>query len=359
MSFYTNLGIAQAAARGEKAAIGSIEKALKGLHDPANREAVAKANADMVAKAVTPGISHVDATIANMSVQYRNEEYIGLRLMPVITQENKSGTYFVYDKRARLAYPDDAIGPRGSLNEIVESRAPKTFRVNAYGYKEFVDQSEMSNADKPLNDMLDATVGLLEALAFREEKRIATILTAAASYSGNTAALGSGVRWDVAGGNPIADILNARNALWSGRGPGKVVAFMSLAVWTAIQQNAKMQDTFKYTRDGLLQPAQWANYFGIDELLIGGARQDNANEGQSASYGRIWGDVFGLVRVATAPSVRNASFGNTMRFGGIDTAQVFDAITGAKGGWLAKATVEEDHVIVAPDTGYLLTTVIG
>jgi hypothetical protein len=359
MSFYTNLDVAQRAARGEKQSISSIERALNGLHDPANKELVAKANADLVAKAITPGISHVDATIANMSVQYRNEEYIGLRLMPVIPVANKSGTYFVYDKRARMAYPDDAIGARGSLNEIVESRNPATFRTSGYGYKEFLDQSELSNADAPLNDMLDATVGLLEALAFREEKRIASILTTASTFGANTAALASGARWDVAGGNPINDILNARNSIWNGRGPGKVVAFMSLSVWTAMQQNAKLQETFKYTRDGLLQPTQWATYFGIDELLIGGARQDTANEGQAASYGRIWSDVFGIVRVATAQSVRNASFGNTLRFGGIDTAQVFDAITGAKGGWVAKASVEESHVVVAPDTGFLLTTVIG
>lgn len=120
-----------------------------------------------------------------------------------------------------------------------------------------------------------------------------------------------------------------------------------------------MQDLFKYTKDGLLQPEQWANYFGIDELLIGEARRDTANEGQSAAYGRMWGDVFGLVRVATTPTIRNAAFGYTFRFGAVDTAQIFDPMIGAKGGWWAKAAVEETHKIVAPDTGYLITTIIG
>jgi len=359
MSFYTNLDVAQKRAAGEAVNINSVAKALTGIRDPQNKAEVEKANAAIRAKALTPGISHSDSTIANMSVQYGNSEYIGIRLMPVIPQQHKSGSFFTYDKRAQLAYPDDALGVRGSPNEITRTRGTGSFTTLGYGYKDFVDNGELQNADAPLDDLADATSGLLEALAFREEMRIAAILTTAANYSGNTTALGAAVRWDDAGSTPVADIAAARNALWTGRGPGKVVAFTSLAVWTAMQSNAQMQDMFKYTKDGLLQPQQWANYFGIDELLIGAARKDTANEGQTASYSRIWGDVFGLVRVATTPSVRNASFGYTFRFGGIDTAQVFDPMIGTKGGYWAKASVDEVHKIVAPDTSFLLTTVIG
>lgn len=359
MSFYTNLGVAQASAEGTLVRSNSLTKLLKGLRDPANKKEVDEARSALRQKALTPGVSHVDASISTMSVQYKNEEYIGERLMPVIPAENKSGTYFTYDKRAQLAYPDDALGVRGSPNEVTRARGTDTFKTNGYGYKDYVDESEADNADAPLDDLADATGGLVEAMQFRRELRVSSILTASASYGGNTAALASGARWDVAGGNPVGDILAARNALWTGRGSSKVVAFMSLAVWTAMQQNAKLQETFKYTRDGLLQPQQWAGYFGVDELLIGAARKDNANEGQSASYGRVWGDVFGLVRVATTPSKRNASFGATFRFGDLQTAQWFDPQLGTRGGWWAKAAVDEVHKIIAPDTGFLYTTVIG
>lgn len=361
MAFYTNLYEVVRRVSGEPTeATNSVAKALNGIRSPANAALVERANAELRAKALTPGVSHNDATIASMSVQYRNEDYIGLRLMPVIPQMHKSGTYFTYDKRAQLAYPDDALGVRGSPNEITRSRGTGSFTTAPYGYKDFVDNSELQNADAPLDDLADATGGLLEALAFREELRIATIMTTAGNYAGNTTALGSTVRWDDTGSNPIGDIQAARNALWTGRGPGKVVAFTSLDVWTAMQSNAQLQSLFQYTKDGLLKPEQWANYFGIDELLIGAARKDTANEGQTASYSRVWGtDVFGLVRVATTPSIRNASFGFTFRFGGIDTAQVFDPMIGAKGGYWAKASVEETHKVVAGDTGYLITTVRG
>lgn len=359
MAFYTNLYDVLARKAGEQTPENSVAKALKGIRASHGTPEYRAANEAIKAKALTPGISHQDSTIQSMSVQYSNGTYIGTRLMPILTVGHKSDKFFTYDKRAQLAYPDDALGVRGSPNEITRSRGQDSFTTVGYGYKDFVDNSELQNADMPLDDLADATSGLLEALAFREEKRIAAIMTTSGNYAGNTVALGSSVRWDDAGSTPVKDIQDARNALWTGRGPGKVVAFTSLAVWTAMQSNAQLQSMFQYTKDGLLKPDQWANYFGIDELLIGEAREDTANEGQTASYSRMWGDVFGLVRVATTPSIRNASFGFTFRFGGIDTAQVFDPMIGTKGGYWCKASVDEVHKIVAPETSYLITTVIG
>lgn len=372
MGFFTNLYEVQARANGESIVETAITRTLRMLRDKkrlaestrsderAKGEAWLRANRDLVQRAtLTPGLSHQDSTIQTMSVQYGNPAYIGERLMPVITAAHKSDKFFVYDKRSQLAYPDDALGVRGSPNEITLARTQDSFTTNGYGYKDFVDNSELQNADTPLNDLADATAALLEALAFRREKRISTILTTSGNYGGNTTALGSTVRWDDAGSNPIGDIMNARNNLWMGRGASKVVAFTSLAVWNALQTNAQMQAMFQYTKGGILQPEQWANYFGIDELLIGEARQDTANEGQTASYSRMWGDVFGLIRVATTPTVRNAAFGFTFRFGEVHTAQVFDPLIGTKGGYWAKAAVDETHKIVAADTGFLITTPIG
>ena len=358
MGFQTNLYSVIAKANGE-AEENIVKKTLRAMRDKKNADAMKQANADLMRRALTPGVSHVDTTIQNMSVAYKNDDYIGERLMPVVPVPHKSDFFFTFDQRSSLGFPDDALGVRGSPNEITRARDRASFTTHGYGHKDFVDNSELQNADAPLDDLADATGGILDALTFRRELRIATILTTAANYGGNTTALGSSVRWDDADSKPISDIQSARAAMWTGGGPGKVVAFTSLAVWTAMQNHAQFQEVFKYTAGGILNPAQWANMFGIDELLIGAARKDTANEGQAASYTRIWGDVFGLVRVSTSPSRRNASFGYTFRFGQVDSTQVFDPMVGTKGGWWVKAAVDETHKVVAPLTGFLLTSVIG
>ncbi len=120
-----------------------------------------------------------------------------------------------------------------------------------------------------------------------------------------------------------------------------------------------MLDLFKYSKDGLLAPQDIMRYFKIDEVLVGEARYDSANEGTTASYSRIWGKQLGIVRVAASPGIRNASFGYTFRHGAKKTTQWFDPAVGIEGGYFNKVGLAEDHKIVAADTGYLYTTVIS
>jgi hypothetical protein len=366
MGFYTNLTIERGAdgravyAR-KKAVRTTIDVVSEYIHspDPEIKALVTQANAAFVQKAVT-GTTHVDQTIQNMTVAYRNEDFIAARLMPIIPVTLRSGIYFKYDRRSQLSAPDDAIGARASANEVTRNRLTDNYSVKDYALKDFVDVAQIQNESAPLNDMADATSSVVDLMELKREQRVANILGVAATYGANTTALGSGVRWDVTGGNPIKNFLDARAGLWSGQGNGRWVAFTTLNVWNALVQNAKMQETFKYSRDGLLRPEQFGSYFGFDELLIAASWQDTANEGQTEADSRIWPDVFGLIRVANAPSVRNASFGYTFQVDGQRNArQWFENGVGTKGGWWAQVSSSEDHKIVAADTGYLYTTPIG
>ncbi|MEJ7728209.1 MAG: hypothetical protein WKG00_03255 [Polyangiaceae bacterium] len=310
-------------------------------------------------KAINPASVHQNGTLSTMSVQYANDEYIGERLMPVVQADKLSGTYYVYPKRDRLGYPDDLLGPRGSANEIEESRTPDTFACKSYGLKNYVDQETIANQDAPLNEMLDMVEGVAEGIAYKREKRHAAILTNPSNF-GSSLAVAAGDRWDVSGGGKIiTHIQNAAASLWTGRGPGKKVGYTSLDVWNVIANNPAVKSLFQYTKDGLATPTQVARYFGLDEILVGEARDDSANSGQTAAYGRLWSNVFGVIRVATRATIRNASFGYTFRNGPVRTDQWFDLSLGRMGGYYGRVTTSEDYKIVAPDAGHLLTTIIG
>ena len=331
--------------------------------DPAIRGAAKAANDAMRAKFLTPGNVHVDSALTNVSIQYANEEYIGTQLMPVVTVPKLSDVYFIYDKRNRLAYPDDYMGARSSANELTESRSQGNYSCRPYGFKNYVDALTLANQDAPLNEMVDLTAAVMEAIAFREELRIATVLTTSSNFaSGNTAAIAAGSRWDTAGGgNPIKDIQAAIAGLWNGRGPSKKIGYCDLDTWNVLARHPQILDLFKYngSSPGLATPTMLASWFDLDELLVAKARKDTANEAQTASYGRIWGNCFGVLRVATSASLRNAAFGYTLRFGPISTTQWFDQSLGTDGGYYSRVAVKEDHKVVANDTGYLITTPIG
>lgn len=311
-------------------------------------------------KDLKPSDVHQASVLNSMSVQYANDDYIGLRLMPAVMTGNRSGIFYKYTKRDRFAYPDDTMATRSDANEVSEGRSTGTYSLTGRALKEFIDQTTINNQDAPLNELADAQNNVMEGLTFKQEVRIASAATTAGNYAGNTVAIGASDRWDTAtGGDPINDINTALAATWMGRGPGRKVAFTSLTVWNVLKVHPRLLDLIRGNRDGMLSREMFAQWFEIDELLVGRARKDTANEGQTASYSRIWPDSFGIVRVATAPSLRNASFG----FSVMEKAPVqrlwFDPKSGEEGGWYTQGSLADQQLVVAGDTGYLITTPTG
>jgi hypothetical protein len=330
--------------------------------DPAVQAAVKAANAGLVnCKALSPSAVHNDSTLSNLSIQYKNESLIGLQLMPVVTVSKLSDKYFKYGKRDRLAIPDTAVGSRSVPNEISETRSTDNYSCDGHALTDFVSEDAIKNQDAPLNEMIDLVASINDIMDLAEEKRIADIVTASASYdSANTAALSGSDRWDSStGGNPVEDIATAIDGIWSGMGSTKLVGFCGAEVARVLQRHPMMLDMFKYTKTGLVPLADVANWFGLDAILVGKARLDTANEGQTASYSRLWGKQFGILRVATSPGPRTAAFGYTFRFGTKETTQWYDQKVGVRGGYYAKVGLSEDHKVAANDTGWLYTTVIS
>lgn len=219
----------------------------------------------------------------------------------------------------------------------------------------------VANQDAVFDEMLDLTESVNDALALRREIRIATILTTAANFPGQTATLAGSDQWNSgAGGDPIKNIQTAIASLWSGKGNTDIIGYTSLDVLNALARHPALLDIFKYTESGVLNRQKLASLFGLSDLLVGAARTDSANIGQTASYGRIWGNDFGVIRVARRPGKRSAHFGSTFQLRtDPETFEWFDPKRGKSGAHFVKVGLSDDHKIVAADTGYLFKSVIG
>src|SRR5688572_30697697 len=98
---------------------------LRCLRDPQFR---ADFVADSAQRSVlTPHSVHSDQFLADLSVRYANDNFIGKRLMPEVRVPKLSGKFAIHDKRDRLAGPDDKIGPRGKANEITAGSTEGTY----------------------------------------------------------------------------------------------------------------------------------------------------------------------------------------------------------------------------------------
>lgn len=325
--------------------------------EPATIAARDEANHGLVhLRDLGPDAVHTDLAIQNMSIRYANDEYIGERLLPVATVSQRSNIFYHYDERAQLAFPSDAISARGEANEVVQAVTKDNYYTSPHALQEFIDLDEIGNADAPLDPLYDATILVNEGLAFNRELRIATLLSDPAQFAANTVAIQPGQEWNSAsGGAPTKIIRYARDAVWAGPTPSRLVGYCSVNVFRTLSQHPSIRDLFKYTKDGFATPEMLAKYFMLDELLIGYARKDNANEGQALDAERIWPDVFGIVRVALLPSTRTYCFGTTFRWGAQQSQQWFEQKRGRNGGYYTKVSCSETHKVVAGRAGYLIT----
>ena len=331
--------------------------------DPRVVESVRQANENLARCKSIAGTVHTDSALTNLSVQYRNEGFIGTQLLPIVMVAKASGIYYKYSKRDRLAAPEDSVMQRSMPNEITENRTIGNYNTSGYALMDFVSENTLKNQDAPLDEMVDLIAAVNDAMDLREEKRCATVLTTAANFAGNTTTLSGTSQWsDYTSGvsNPIADIELARDACWSGPGNTKLVGYCGLAVYNILRHHPKVEAAFKHT-DGLkgVNRQQLAEYFELDDILVSKAWEDTANEGQNPSYSRMWGKFFGVVRVAENPGIRSAGFGYTFRHGERKTTEWYDPKPGTEGGYYGKVGVEEGHVVVAPDTGFLIVNAVA
>lgn len=343
--------------------------------DPEIREAIARDQEAMVQKFVSPGDVHSDAFLTNVAVKYANDEYIGMDLCPDVLVPKQTGIIPSWDKRDRLAAPDDALNDYDMANEIHEHRDGTAYICKGRGLSNSVPATTLANQDAPYNELLDLTESVSELMALRREIRCGTLLTTAANYGANTKAIPAADRWDTAGGgDPIKDMQDADAALWTGRGPSDKVMFSSLSVYNVLSRHPDILSLFRYggSAPGLATPDMIARFLSAARFLVGRARHDTANEGKTASYARIWSDVFGLVRVPRGgATLMNAWFAATLRWNmtpappgtnpqmGYITQQWYDQKVGIGGAYWAKVATAEVQQVIASDTGYLYTTPIG
>ena len=325
-------------------------------------EGVNKGFAGMRRREVSPSNVQAETFLSNLSVQYANDDYIGTQLLPFAKVNKLSGKYPIYKEAYRMEGPDDEMNGRSDANEIDDGeRLEGTYDCKGRSLKNTLDWVTMENQDEPFDEMVDLTTALADVVAVKRENRIATVMTTSGNYdSSNVIAVAANDRFNSGGGgDPIAVMQQMNAALWKGRGPARTYFWTSLEVWNVLQRHPQILDLCKHTKEGLAQPGSIASYFGWDGILISGARRRTSKKGQTATYGRMYGNNMGICRVAITPSKRNAVFGHTMSWlGTVRTKVTYKQDMFTDGGYVAKTSHHEDYKVIANKAGVLVTTPI-
>jgi len=310
---------------------------------------------------------HIDRPLSNFAVEYKNGAFIADQVVPVVGVVNKSDKFLTYTQKDRFTLPITIRGPKAEANEIDWTASSSIYTCIDRALREFLPDALVANSDPGVDPRRRTVEMLADLLMLDTERTVAALVTTWANYAGSglRVQLSGGDRWDVAAtSDPLGCIETGRAACFV---PPNV-CIMGPEVWAQLKQHPQILDRVSGGASNA-SPARVtmelvAELFEVDRVLVGRAKYNSANAGQTASFSYCWGKDVVLAYVAPSPSLQDVSAWKTFRWSQMSTGVGYQVRTyrdEAKGGGGEYIEVETSDIsqAVCTDTAYLIDTVIS
>lgn len=300
---------------------------------------------------------HTDAILSNISVMYRNAQFVGLQMLPVVPVKKESDKYYIYNSKAdRFRIPDTLRAPKTESKTVDWKVTTGTYQCEEHALNDLIDDREKANADKPLNLAVDTTEFLTDLILLAQEKRIADYLSSE-TYMTNYTTLSGTDQWsDYSNSDPVGDIETGKETIH-----GKIFQFpntllLGQQVYNKLKHHPDVIDRFKYVKKGIITPDMLADLFEVERVIVGASGYNTAKEGQTASYSYLWGKVAILAYVEKKPGIKKPSLGYTFQSRKFKVRKA--RIETKHSDWIEASHVV-DEKLVSVDCGYLIKAAVA
>ncbi len=250
---------------------------------------------------------HVDQLLSNVSIQYKNNEFIWSKVFPVVNVKKDSDLYRVYD-RSNLKSPETKRAPKAAANEGNFGFSNSSYRLEKHALVEYIGDDEAEQNDQDSLEII-ATEYVTEQIQKRVELMTEALFTSANWSLNVSLAAGASFADNTTTSNPILVFDTASATLIANGAMAPNVGIIPHAKLLNIKNHVSILDRVKYTSADLGESAI-AGLLGIPELLVPKAVKDTAADGVAAAITPIWTKCF-LGYKAASPSNRSVSAGYT------------------------------------------------
>ena len=164
------------------------------------------------------------------------------------------------------------------------------------------------------------------------------------------------------------DVITAQKAVHETTGRHPNVAIVSIDAWRVVRYNPTIVNAVfpGGGGGGMVSQGQFAEFLGVNRVLVGEAVYNSAAKGLTGSYTPVWSNTVTLAHVAERPGLRQPSFmyqfnwtGGKLSNGGPGNFNVFtmeDEKAGRTDIWTGYYA---DEKVVAPELGAVINTHVG
>lgn len=255
---------------------------------------------------------HVDAVLTQMSVAYRNAEYIAPLVVPRVQVTKRSDLYFIYDK-ANLRRQVQVRAPGGAAGRSGYTLSTDNYSVKTYSQEHVVPDEVRSNADNPLDPDRDGVQFATDVLDLEYEMQAADLINTSANWTTNVTLSGTSQWSDYDDSDPLSNVKTAHETILVQTAKRANTMVMGFQTFMALSLHPDLLDRCKYTgtqnAPAMVTAQMMAALFMVDSVQVGTAVQNAADEGQTDSLSFVWGKHAWLGYVAPAPALATPSAG--------------------------------------------------
>jgi hypothetical protein len=287
--------------------------------------------------------------------------------VPVLAREFE---WWLHNPYEELTTASTKIGRKSRLNEVDFGATKKTGGVEDFGLSSPLPYVDTLPGVKPAwyNLRGRKVSGIMKKIELEREKRVADLYFNAATYpSGNKQTLSGTSQFSHADSNPVKLVMDTMNDMIMK--PNTFV--FNETGWTSFRSNPRVTGALISPDNGnspvvnatgkMASIQAVKDLFEIDNIFIGKSRINGSKPGQTASINRLWGNHLAMVYLdpdAFTPDAETITFGLTAQYGDRVAGSTPDPDMGLLGGERIKAGEMIKELIIAPDLGYLFSSVV-
>jgi hypothetical protein len=246
---------------------------------------------------------HVDKILTEVSVQYKNNDYIADSIFPKINVKKLSDKYFVFDREFTIPETTRAIG--GVAREFDFGLSTNGYVLQKHSLKDIVSDDEIDNYDIATLEA-DTTEILTDKIKLRKEKIASDMVNATGTWS---LQVSLAVAWTTNSttSSPFPIINTALAAIPGYGSPKPNFMIMPYKAYLGLKDHVSVLDKIKYTSsDFTVEMLQ--GLFDIEKIVIPMAVYNTAAPGVTESMSYIW-DTFAFIGYkAPRPAPKSVSW---------------------------------------------------
>lgn len=307
---------------------------------------------------------HIDQALTNISVGYKNEEFIADKIFKTVYVDKQSDRYYVYGKE-RFRINDDRRTPGSEANEIDWTLSDDTYYCDGHALRHSIPVEQTKNADKIFDLETEATELVTEGILINKEVDAANKLLDPNSYHPDLVFTFDGAtraKWsDYNNSFPHEDIEKAKEEIHKKSGLTPNTLILSRPVFNKLKFHPKLRELLSLNDRGIITVEMLKSIFDVPNILIGSALKSTVvDKNGNDTLGYIWGNSAVLAYIPERPGKKIPALGYSFewKMNGNLSVAVYKWFEEGKRATIVEVERYYDQKIVSNVAGALLADVI-